>query len=382
MKILLAAQQSPRVYPIPAYAFWAETFQNGLREAGHEVIAVPSADWARGLLGLSQKHHAHWLSETWDRTVATARMEQPDLFLSYLFPFQVEATAVRIITALGIPTVNFFCDHVRDYRDVPPQFSVFDLNWVPELRAVDWYRRKNWRHVHAPMPTWVPPAFRDVPNEEKRLSTFVGTSDALRADLLGRALQAGAKIEIRGSAWTDEEKPSSNLPPAPLFTRLAREWALVRKLGWRAPWYKRTYHNAAARHAETLKPQLRPAPKGSEEMFTILRESKVALGINRYPNFRYPFSRPDVYSRLRDIEAPMAGACYLTEWTEDLPHWYEIGQDIETYRSVEELVEKLRMLESSPDRRKSLREHGQRRAASELTIGRSLKKITTVLGLK
>jgi spore maturation protein CgeB len=115
-------------------------------------------------------------------------------------------------------------------------------------------------------------------------------------------------------------------------------------------------------------------------MFQVLRESRVALGINRYPNFSRPFSRPDVYSRLRDIEAPMAGACYLTEWTEDLPHWYELGRDIETYRSVDELVGKLKELESSPEKRKSLREHGQRRAASELTIGRSFEKIAQALG--
>ena len=52
MKILLAAQQSPHVYPIPAYTFWAETFENGLREAGHGFVTVPGADWARGLLDL------------------------------------------------------------------------------------------------------------------------------------------------------------------------------------------------------------------------------------------------------------------------------------------------------------------------------------------
>jgi hypothetical protein len=380
MKILLAAQQSPRVYPIPAYTFWAEAFQNGLREAGHEVVPVPGADWARGLLDLSERERAQWLDETWDRTVAAVRAEEPSLFLGYLFPSQVEATAVRVITTLGIPTVNFYCDHIREHGDAPPQFSVFDLHWVPEARAVEWYRKKNWRHVHAPMPTWVPPAFRTVPHEEKLPATFLGTADSLRADLLARALQHGAEIDIRGASWNDDGASAKPIPLANIFTRLGRECSLIRRLGWRAPWYKRTYRDTATLFAETLQPHFRPAPKSGDEMFQVLRESRVALGINRYPNFSRPFSRPDVYSRLRDIEAPMAGACYLTEWTEDLPHWYELGRDIETYRSVDELVGKLKELESSPEKRKSLREHGQRRAASELTIGRSFEKIAQALG--
>ena len=37
----------------------------------------------------------------------------------------------------------------------------------------------------------------------------------------------------------------------------------------------------------------------------------------------------------------MLGACYLTEWTEGLEHMYELGKEIETYRTAEELTSKL-----------------------------------------
>ncbi len=382
MKILLAAQQSPHTYPIPAYKFWAETFEHGLREMGHEVIAVPGADWARGLLDLPTSEHAAWLSETWERTIAAVREEQPALFLGYLFPNQVDGTAVRVITTLGVPTVNFFCDHIRDFRAAPSEFSGFDLHWVPETRAVEWYRQRQWRHVHAPMPTWVPPAFRSLPQEETFPPTFLGTADSLRADLLGRAIQNGASIEIRGSGWERNGPVAPAKLPASLFTRISREWSMIRKLGWRSPFYKRTYLDSAAFYAGVLAPQMRPAPADSAEMFTLLRSARVSLGINRYPHFSRPFSRPDVYSRLRDIEAPMAGACYLTEWTEDLAHWYELGVDIETYRNVEELVEKLTELEKSPERRASLRANGQRRATQDLTIARSFQKILDALGVR
>ena len=34
----------------------------------------------------------------------------------------------------------------------------------------------------------------------------------------------------------------------------------------------------------------------------------------------------------------MLGACYLTEWTAGLEHMYELGKEIETYRTPEELT--------------------------------------------
>jgi spore maturation protein CgeB len=78
----------------------------------------------------------------------------------------------------------------------------------------------------------------------------------------------------------------------------------------------------------------------------------------------------------------MLGACYLTEWTEDIPHLYEPGKEIETYRTAEELVEKLSMLHAEPERRKRLRLLGQRRALECHSVGRSLARISEALNLE
>ena len=73
------------------------------------------------------------------------------------------------------------------------------------------------------------------------------------------------------------------------------------------------------------------------EYVEITQQSMITLGVNRYPSFRYPLNKPDTYSRLRDLEAPMLGACYLTEWTEGLDDLYELGTEIETYKTAEEM---------------------------------------------
>jgi spore maturation protein CgeB len=77
----------------------------------------------------------------------------------------------------------------------------------------------------------------------------------------------------------------------------------------------------------------------------------------------------------------MLGACYLTEWTEGLEHMYELGREIETYRTAEELTSKLSELCSDPPRRIAMRERAQRRALADHSVGRSIERIREHLGL-
>ena len=114
----------------------------------------------------------------------------------------------------------------------------------------------------------------------------------------------------------------------------------------------------------------------------VVATSAVSLGINRFPSLLHPTCKPGTYSRLRDIEAPMLGACYLTEWAEGLDSLYDIGSEIETFRDEQELVAKSRELLGSPARRLELRAAGQRRALREHTVGQSLHRISASLGLK
>lgn len=109
------------------------------------------------------------------------------------------------------------------------------------------------------------------------------------------------------------------------------------------------------------------------------REAPVVLGVSRVPSPARPLQNPLKYSRLRDIEAPMLGACYLTEWTQGLDKLYDLGVEVESYRSAEELVEKLRMLSSCPKLRFELRRLGQRRALQDHNVCSSIRKIITTL---
>src|SRR5580658_6857323 len=98
MRIFLSCQQALRPHPVPAYAFWEYYFKSALTEAGHHILQTPEVDWAEGITALSEGDRAAWLERTWTRTTdylrAEHRREPVGLFLSYLFPNQVDPSAV------------------------------------------------------------------------------------------------------------------------------------------------------------------------------------------------------------------------------------------------------------------------------------------------
>lgn len=382
LRIALCCQQDLQLHPLPAYRFWVDYFRRGLAEAGHIVLECRDCDWAEGLLPRGRDEHAGWLGRTWTRYVEWMRQEHArhpvDLSLSYLYPAQIEPNGVAAIRSLGVPTVNFFCDHVREFRRLPNEFRSFDLSWVPEYKALAMYAAEGLPHLHAPMPCWVPPRFRTPVTRESESITFIGTRDEQRAALFASSIRRGLNVELRGTGWIapggkSPIPPSRAGNPAEL---LRRQWAFARQYGWTAL-YRRHFDRRAPCSFD-FSPYALPPPQG-DDYWTALRDPAVCLGVNRYPSLRLPFDAPGTYSRLRDIEAPMAGACYLTEWTEGFEELYEPGVHVEVYRTAEELVDKAQALAREPRRRALLRANGQRRALEDHSIGRSIDRIRAQL---
>lgn len=385
MRIFLCCQQFMRQHPVPAYKFWETYFKRGIEEAGHEWVEAEEVDWAEGLIYNEGTDLKAWRDRTWNRTISILKkqhsFEPIDIFLSYLFPKQVEPTAVKQIQALGIPCVNFFCDNVREFARVPNEFSCFDLHWVPEFKAIEMYRKAELNYVHAPMPLWIPPNHRVSEHPENYRISFIGSRDVQRETLFAQVLALGIPLEIRGAGWS-----SGNLGVSrtiahhkKFWQTIANQWNDISKSGIKA-WIRKILSKFQTRIPDsTFAGYIMNKPNDSEYV-EITQQSKITLGVNRYPSFRYPLNKPDTYSRLRDLEAPMLGACYLTEWTEGLDQLYEVGEEIETYRTAEETVEKIQELMADCEKRKKLRRQGQKRALADHTVAKSLARISDAVG--
>jgi hypothetical protein len=379
MRILLSFLQdfTSQPHDIPSYRFWTYYVKNGIEEAGMQWIEVPGLDWAAGLVPYENDPALQqWKQQAWEQTISyiKANRQNLDIFLCYLYPKQIDIQAITQIKAMGLPCVNFYCDNVRSFSKLPPEFKVFDLMWVPEFEASAMYQKSRVSYINLPMPMWLEPKYRNLPVEEKNAISFIGSKDELRAQLLGDAISNGLSLQIRGAGWDTTGDKQLNLPASTLSSKITNQLNLVRNIGVRgfAAYHLKRYDKKPSAIVPAGNIFEKP---GFEDYIWLSRESAVTIGINRVPTFNSFNKKLVTYSRLRDLEAPMLGACYLTEYTAGLPFLYDLGTDIETYTTANELVYKSKELAGSANRRKELRINGQKKSLQEHTIPQSLQKI-------
>lgn len=375
MKIFLSFLQSKEQHPIAAYSFWEYYIKNGIIEAGDQWMECNDVDWAKGLVPQMKEEFNNWKNMSWEKTLKYIKKNKPDIFLSYLYPEQIDIHALQEIKKLGIFCVNFFCDNIRLFKKAPHEFSVFDLNWVPEYKAIEMYKRAKFRNINLPMPMWIDPKYRVLPISENSHISFIGSKDIQRQLFFEKLinLEPSLDLNIYGSGWTNEKR-GAVLSKHSTLKKISNQIKFIQHHGIKSYLNKIKFGSFNPDTSESLKNFIRDKPD-FEQYIYITRESKITLGINRYPSFNYPLQQPNTYSRLRDIEAPMLGACYLTEWAEGLDELYEIGNEIETFKNQEQLIEKIEELKKDPIKRKTLRINGQQRALNKNSIVESLNQI-------
>jgi len=323
MKIFLAFLQSDTKHPIPAYSFWQYYIKNGIIEADHTWDELPGLDWAFGLVPKSMAEQFAWKEKTWEQTISYLKKNPVDIFLSYLYPSQIDINAINQIKSLGITCINFFCDNIREFKRIPAEFSAFDLNWVPEYKAIKLYQKAGYNYINLPMPIWLEPKLRIPQGEDNSQLTFIGSKDIQRQLFFEEIIlkRPDLPLAIYGNGWSgDATEPAPPATPYSFGNKVAYQFSFMKEQGM-LPYLRKL--NQRKISAE-ISPALKSKVSGTisfEQYNQLTSSSMITVGVNRYPSFNFPLQQPGTYSRLRDIEAPMLGACYLTEYTEGLENW-------------------------------------------------------------
>ena len=228
------------------------------------------------------------------------------------------------------------------------------------------------------MPVWVEPEKRVYKEEKFKQVTFIGSRDIQRLLLLEELVKNDPDLPLAlyGSGWMEKED-TLNSPYTENYTfkkKIQFNINFINDYGLKAFMQKLNNRTITYDVSSSLKSKIHDMPNFNEYN-ALTSESIVTLGINRYPSFRYPISQPDTYSRLRDIEAPMLGACYLTEWTEGIEELYDIENEIAVYTNALDLSKQIKRLVNDADRRKNLKINCQKKALNLHSIPNTLKNI-------
>jgi hypothetical protein len=108
------------------------------------------------------------------------------------------------------------------------------------------------------------------------------------------------------------------------------------------------------------------------EMFQQLRDSAVTF------NAHIDVS-PRSASNMRLFEATGVGTCLLTDWKDNLQDLFTADEEVVTYRTAAEALEKFRYLSDHPGTREQIAAAGQRRTLSDHNFERRAEQIDHIL---
>jgi spore maturation protein CgeB len=365
VRIFLVLPASPN----PAFpsSLWKSNLHDPLVAMGHDVVLYEEG--VQPLFDLdpaapsTREPRARFGERLTSAVEAAHRAGRLDLIFTYVSDSHLEPAVIERLGASVAPVVNFFCNNVHQFHLVRRIARCFALCLVPELEALERYRRAGAEPLYWPMAAH-PEAYPVLKGPADLDVTFAGQRYGDRTTLVLALLEAGIGAHAFGQGWEPSlafaRGAAEARGPLAAALRLGRD-ALHGRRPWVALADRAAWRRLRARHADALH-----GPLADAEYVRLFSRSRINLGFLVLGDTHRTL-RPLRQVRLREFEATMAGGFYLTGWLPELEGLYALGREIETYRSREELVDKCRFYLAHEDARERVRRAGHARARRDHT---------------
>ena len=371
MRIFYIAWPSPNHFHLPDSKLWDSNLYLPLVELGHDVVKfdddftnfVPYLDVTNPQHQQFQKTHRPRFSEQLVQRVREAHRRKPlDIFFSYLYSACVEPDAIREISRMGIPTVNWYCNASYQFNLVEEIAPAFDFCLVPEKFRLDDYRRVGANPIYC-QEAANPNVYKSVDVDREFDVTFVGQCYGTRPRFVDALHRSGVDVKALGPNWEGQTKRHS---PWKCLRRRAK--SLMRGKPFDAP--------------ITLPTSVCGPPVSDDQLIEMYSRSKISLGFSSVAEIPKDGSPPIKQVRLRDFEATMSGAFYLVEAFDELAEFFEPDREIVFFNDQQDLIDKAKFYLQNPIERERIRLAGYRRARAEHTWHRRFENVFQAMGLE
>lgn len=343
---------------------WRRHFYDGLEGALSSVVLPVDVDfgWARPVSAATpgpSRDRTAMSERLWDQIRAAHTGRGLDAVISYCFSTDVDPALIERTVALGVPWINFFCDSTYAFDLVEALARVTSLNWFPERAAAARYRalgRPVLCRPYAMNPAALPEA---ICKTAEHALGFVGAPTGNRVLRLAGLRLLGCPTEVRGEGW----RRSNAAPQRPRPPR--RDRRVGGRLGERIL-------------TRVLAPLVRGRARSlaDDEMAAFLSRCRVVLGLNEGRDLEGVYRS---YLKLRDVEFPGYGCCYLTQENEDVQHAFDVGREVLTFHHVSEAASLVRRSVRHPEAAQAMGRAARRRVLAEHTWVARLTELSRAL---
>lgn len=338
---------------------WYRNLYEPLIDLGHDVVlfdAEKGKDAARKRrtdlrARFSEQMVWQFMKETHDAGI--------DLFFSYLTDGMVEPGAIDEIRRTGVPTCNFSCNNAHQFYLVEQISSHFDYSLHAERDARDKFLGVGANPLWWPMAS-NPKYFGPIHCRRTIEASFVGGSYALRSRYVESLLRSGVDAHAYGPNWTNGASTKAR-------TKAKRVKLLAQALtsGTTSSQYRASAQLAELDQRRNLArqyPRNVHVPVSDEKLIKLYSQSHISLGFVEVFDRHDPTAAVIKHLHLREFEAPMCGALYVTGYTNELAEMFDIGKEVVAYRDTEELVDKAKYYLAHPKQAERVRAAGRHRA--------------------
>jgi hypothetical protein len=380
MRIFYAADKSADPRLGIQSNIWRNNLYCTLIDLGHDVVEF-DYDLRETIQKADKSLHRSFIAKNRPkitcellRQIQQAHSERPiDLFFSYFYDACVMVEGLEQIRALGIKTVNWYCNGSYQFHLVEEISPHYDWCLVPEKFRLENYRAIGARPLYCQEganPKMYKP--HNVPVEFA--VTFVGQAYGERPDYIRHLLDHAVDVRVWGYGWDkfSQSYQSRNAGSARRLGQAVGEF--LSHTAWQDG-LRRLLNLELLRSAGKT---VREAPEVTlpddiiggvltdSDMIEMYSRSKINLGFSSCGTTHETEDRV-VQVRLRDFEVPMSGGFYLVEYMEELEEFFDIGNEIVCYSDPADLVDKIRYYLGHDRQREQIRRAGYERCRRDHT---------------
>jgi spore maturation protein CgeB len=364
-------------FAVPRSAWVDLNLRRSLEDMGHELVRFDFPGWPDDA---DHEWRTRGKPRTNQRLVdAFQEAGRVDLFFGYFYSSVVYPETLDVIRKSGVPTVNFSCNNVHQFDLVRDIAARFDLCVVPEQAAQADFLSVGARPVRIQLAA-NPRVYHPLPEPRTYDVTFVGQRYADRAELLQHLYVNGVAVRAWGAGW----QAGKRLDVAHLKAGLAlvedERFDGVRRLVRR---FRRDASREQISHPiDAIDTSAFGAPRLLQrDLVRMFSQSRLSLGFATAGD-SHRAARRLRHLRLREFEAPMSGALYLTEDQPELAEYFTPGQEVLTYTERDDLLDKARYYLVHQEQAERIRRAGFERARREHTWQQRFGELFGTLGLR
>jgi spore maturation protein CgeB len=329
MRVLYVAMTHDYGDPARGASFEETNFRSALDGMGHDLVTFDFV----------AREHAVGREAMNLELRRLAQESAPDVAFFVLFRDEI---APETIEAISAPTVNWFADDHWRFEDFTRHFAPsFDWAVTTDVESIPRYRELGYDRAILSQWACNRYAYDRVTDDVAHDVTFIGQPHGGREEIIATIQEAGLPIECWGYGWpngrVDHEAMVRIFASSAINLNLSNSSTM--------PWTLRMRLGALVRRRRPWSPRRRSQIKG------------------------------------RTFEVPGSGGFLLTEHVPHLEEYFDIGKEIATFHTTDDLITQIRYWLEHPEERAAVADAGYRRVRAEHTYDHRFAAIFRQMGL-